>query len=147
MEDTGDIWLPSGVGCYVICFWGSRYYSGGDGPMTIDANRQAQQSRRAKPAPTINVATQEELEQLRTLIDELQFRILTLEVANNAEIKEINHINAWLNDFRGRYHVLFNLPWYRLWMWARPSMGLPHYPQREKLRGIRIRDTKPRLPK
>jgi hypothetical protein len=114
--------------------------------MTIDANKQAHQSRRAKPAPTINVATQEELDKLRALVDELQFRILTLEVANNAEIKEINHINTWLNDFRGRYHVLFNLPWYRLWMWARPSMGLPHYPKRDKLKGIRIRDTKPRLP-
>lgn len=115
--------------------------------MTIDANKQAQTSRRVKPAPTVNVATSEEVEELRALIDELQFRILQLEVANNAEVKEINHINLWLNDFRGRYHVLFNLPWYRLWMWAKPSMGLPHYPPREKLKGIRIRDTKPRLPK
>lgn len=114
--------------------------------MTIDANKLAQDAKRQprrNVKPAVTVATEEQLAALLEEIDELKFRVLQLEVANNKEIQEINHINVWLNDFRGRYHVLFNLPWYRLWMWAKPSMGLPHYPPREKLKGIRIRDRAP----
>jgi hypothetical protein len=116
--------------------------------MTIDANKMAQKSQRAVPKggkPVVSVATEEQLTALLEEIDELKFRVLTLEVANNEKVKEINHLNAWLNDFRGRHEVLYNLPWYRFYIWLMPHMGLPHFPKRETLKGIRIRDRAPQV--
>lgn len=108
--------------------------------MSVDPNKMAQNARRTAPKPATV-----DLKEIYEMLDEIKFRLLTLEVAHNDVIGEINHINRWLNDFRGRHEVLFNLPWYRLYIWLMPHMGLPHYPPRNKLKGIRIRDTAPRL--
>jgi hypothetical protein len=115
--------------------------------MTIDASKMAAQAKRtAKAGPDITVATAEDVQQLLDIIDELSYRVLQLEVRHNDDVvTEINHLNEWLNDFRGRHEVLCMLPWYRWYMWLSPHMGLPHFPKRRKIRGIHIRDTKPVL--
>jgi len=121
----------------------------------IDPRQLAKKSRRA-PAPveTPIVAvwnqkgpaiTPRDLVELYEALDEVNHRLLTLEVMHNEVVKEINHHNEWLNDFRGRHEILYKLPWYRFYIWLMPHMGLPHFPKRAKLKGIRIRDTMPRL--
>jgi hypothetical protein len=121
----------------------------------IDARALAKQSKRAiKPTeePIIAewnkkqaVIKVRDLDELNDALDEIRYRLLTLEVAHNEVIGEINHHNAWLNDFRGRHEILYKLPWYRFYIWLMPHMGLPHFPKRTKLKGIRIRDTMPRM--
>ena len=112
--------------------------------MTIEPHRMAKNTQRSN---NVVNAKQADLDTIYELLDEINFRLLTLEVAHNNVIGEINHINNWLNDFRGRHEILYNLPWYRLYIWLMPHMGLPHYPPRKKLKAIRIRDTMPQLRK
>jgi hypothetical protein len=114
--------------------------------MTIDPTKMAAQAKKTTKAPTVTVASQEDLDKVLDLIDELQYRILQLEVRHNDDcVAEINHINRWLNEFRGRHEVLYKLPWYRWYIFLSPHMGLPHFPKRRELKGIHIRDTKPVL--
>lgn len=123
--------------------------------MTVNPEKLAKQSRRVTAKaedPVIaewnkkQVAiTPNDLVELYEVLDELNYRLLTLEVAHNTIIEEINYHNGWLNDFRGRHEILYKLPWYRFYIWLTPHMGLPHFPKRAKLKGIRIRDTMPRM--
>ena len=120
----------------------------------IDPRQLAKQAQRTKVKedPVIAVwnkkqeaITPKDLVELYEVLEEMNYRLLTLEVAYNDVIGEINHHNVWLNDFRGRHEILYKLPWYRFYIWLLPNMGLPHFPKRAKLKGIRIRDTTPRL--
>lgn len=121
----------------------------------IDPRQLAKKARRVPPkADDLVVAewnkkqaaiTPKDLVELHEVLEEMSYRLLTLEVAYNSVIAEINHHNEWLNDFRGRHEVLYKLPWYRFYIWLMPHMGLPHFPKRAKLKGIRIRDTMPRM--
>lgn len=121
----------------------------------IDPRKLAKQSQRAtatKDEPVIAAWNKKQaaikptdLVELYDALEELNYRLLTLEVGYNKVIDEINYHNRWLNDFRGRHEILYKLPWYRFYIWLMPHMGLPHFPKRPKLKGIRIRDTMPRM--
>lgn len=115
--------------------------------MSINPDKLAKNTRRI-PEKTVVVnsaVSEEEIDELRRTIDELNFRLMTAEVRINTLIAEVNFHNVYWKYFRDQFNVMYKKTWYRCMMWAVPRFGLAPYPERPTIGVIIIRDRKPRM--
>ncbi len=119
--------------------------------MTLDPVDHAALARDSKPIPRnsphrtqarvepvrIDVATEEQLDNLRYEMFEVKMRL-------NEVIVALNMHNAYLNDFRSRFSSLLAHRWYRFIIWVWP-FGLPEYKRHKLIPVFIVRDRKPRM--
>lgn len=115
--------------------------------MSINPDKLAKTTRRV-PEKTVvvnSVVSEEEIDELRRTIDELNFRILTLESRFNKVIGEVNFHNVYIKAFREQFNNMYKMAWYRFVIWVWPKFGLPPFPDRKTIGVIIIKDRKPRM--
>ena len=119
--------------------------------MTINPGKLAKNARRTPettPEKTVVVkaaVSEDEIDEMRRTIDELNFRVLTLEARFNKVIAEVNFHNVYIKAFREQFSNLYKMAWYRFVMWISPRFGLPPFPDRKTIGVIIIKDRKPRM--
>lgn len=116
--------------------------------MTIDPHALARDSKpvmrnssrvtQPKPEPVrIDVATEEQIADLKYEVAEMKLRM-------NECIVAMNMHNSYLADFRARFNKLLGYRWYRFIMWLWP-FGLPVYDKHKTIPVFIVRDRKPRM--
>lgn len=85
----------------------------------------------------VDVATEEQIENL-------QYEMFELKMRMNACIVAMNMHNNYLHDFRSRFNSMLRHRWYRFIIWVWP-FGLPEYQKHKTIPVFIVRDRKPRM--